>query len=44
MRRALLPALRDNEAELERQVEIALDRIVEHFTSDPGVEENPQSA
>ncbi len=33
MRRALLPALRDNEAELERQVEIALDRIVEHFTS-----------
>jgi hypothetical protein len=44
MRKALLPALRDNEAELERQVELALDRIVEHFTSDPGVEENPQSA
>jgi predicted HTH domain antitoxin len=33
MRRGLLPALRDNEAELERQVELALDRIVDHFNS-----------
>jgi hypothetical protein len=38
MRRGLLPALRDNEAELERQVEIALDRIVNHLA---GTENNP---
>lgn len=35
MRRALLPALMENEHEIERQTEIAIDRIADHFERKP---------